>query len=72
MDRKVIAQAVNLMNFLKGPKQFIIPIYRRTYSWTLKECSHLPISLLLTAFGRALLIAETFLLVGFKEAKWKN
>ena len=32
----MIAQAVNLMNFLKGPKPFIIPIYQRTYSWTLK------------------------------------
>lgn len=29
------------MNFLKGPKQFIIPIYQRTYSWTLKECGQL-------------------------------
>jgi uncharacterized protein with ParB-like and HNH nuclease domain len=37
----VITQAVNLMNFLKGPKQFIIPIYQRTYSWTLKECGQL-------------------------------
>jgi hypothetical protein len=33
---------------------FIIPIYQRTYSWTLKECGQLPISLLLAAFGRAL------------------
>lgn len=37
----MIAQAVNLMSFLKGPKQFIIPIYQRTYSWTLKECGQL-------------------------------
>ena len=37
----MIAQAVNLMNFLKGPKQFIIPIYQRTYSWALKECGQL-------------------------------
>jgi len=29
------------MNFLKGPKQFIIPIYQRTYSWTLKEYGQL-------------------------------
>lgn len=29
------------MNFLKGPKQFIIPIYQRTYSWTQKECGQL-------------------------------
>jgi hypothetical protein len=29
------------MNFLKGPKQFIIPIYQRTYSWSLKECGQL-------------------------------
>jgi len=28
----MIAQAVNMMNFMKGPKQFIIPIYQRTYS----------------------------------------
>ncbi|QWR77894.1 DUF262 and DUF1524 domain-containing protein [Candidatus Magnetomonas plexicatena] len=35
------AQAVNLMNYLKGPKQFIIPIYQRTYSWTRKECAQL-------------------------------
>ncbi|RJQ22602.1 MAG: hypothetical protein C4560_02105 [Nitrospiraceae bacterium] len=26
----VTAQAVNLINFLKGPKQFIIPIYQRS------------------------------------------
>ena len=50
----MIAQAVNLLNFLKGPKQFIIPIYQRTYSWTLKECGQLPISVLLAAFDRAL------------------
>jgi hypothetical protein len=31
---------------------FIIPIYQRTYSWTLNECGQL--SLLLAAFGRAL------------------
>ena len=37
----MIAQAVNLLNFLKGPKQFIIPMYQRTYSWTLKECGQL-------------------------------
>ncbi len=27
----MIAQAVNFMNFLNRPKQFIIPIYQRTY-----------------------------------------
>jgi len=35
----VIAQAVNLMNFLKGPKQFVIPIYQRTLA---KDASALP------------------------------
>ena len=30
-----------LLNFLNGPKQFIIPIFQRTYSWTLKECEQL-------------------------------
>jgi hypothetical protein len=37
----VIAQAVNMMNCLNGPEQFIIPIYQRTYSWTLNECAQL-------------------------------
>ncbi len=63
----MIAQAVNLMNFLKGPKQFIIPIYQRTYSWTLKECGQL--SLLLAAFGWALLITEAFWIMGIIEGK---
>ncbi|HEC91496.1 MAG TPA: DUF262 domain-containing protein, partial [Candidatus Atribacteria bacterium] len=30
-----------LLKFMNGPKQFIIPIYQRTYSWTLKECKQL-------------------------------
>lgn len=31
----------NLLKFMNGPKQFLIPIYQRTYSWTLKECKQL-------------------------------
>ena len=35
------ADETNLLKFMNGPKQFLIPIYQRTYSWTLKECRQL-------------------------------
>jgi len=35
------AEETKLLQFLNSPKQFIIPIYQRTYSWTLKECEQL-------------------------------
>lgn len=35
------ASEINLLGFMRGPKQFIIPIYQRTYSWTLKESRQL-------------------------------
>lgn len=35
------AKAANLLTFLQAPKQFIIPLYQRTYSWTRKECRQL-------------------------------
>ena len=35
------ADEVSLLKFMNGPKQFIIPIYQRTYSWTSKECKQL-------------------------------
>ncbi|SDK38162.1 DUF262 and DUF1524 domain-containing protein [Sediminibacillus albus] len=35
------ATETNLLQFLKGPKQFVIPIYQRTYSWTKKQCAQL-------------------------------
>ncbi len=35
------ATETKLLDFLKGPKQFIIPIYQRTYSWTLTQCEQL-------------------------------
>ena len=31
----------NLLKFLQGMKQFIIPIYQRKYSWTLSQCKQL-------------------------------
>ncbi len=37
----MIATQANLLKFSQGPKQFIIPIYQRTYSWMKKECSQL-------------------------------
>jgi len=37
----VIARQVKLLDFLRKSPQFIIPIYQRTYSWTLAECQQL-------------------------------
>ena len=31
----------NLLAFLRDPKQFVIPIYQRKYSWTIGECRQL-------------------------------
>jgi uncharacterized protein with ParB-like and HNH nuclease domain len=31
----------NFLKLLEGRKQFIIPIYQRTYSWTLEQCEQL-------------------------------
>ena len=30
-----------LLNMLKGPRQFLIPIYQRAYSWTEEQCAQL-------------------------------
>lgn len=35
------ATETNCLKFLKEPKQLVIPIYQRTYSWTLKQCQQL-------------------------------
>ncbi|WP_417796570.1 GmrSD restriction endonuclease domain-containing protein [Terasakiella pusilla] len=35
------ASAANLLNIIKGPKQFVIPIYQRTYSWHQTQCTQL-------------------------------
>lgn len=35
------ATETKLLTLLHGPKQFVIPIYQRTYSWTLKQCEQL-------------------------------
>jgi uncharacterized protein with ParB-like and HNH nuclease domain/predicted transport protein len=35
------AVETNFLKFLQGTRQFVIPIYQRTYSWTLKECQQL-------------------------------
>ncbi len=35
------AVEAELLKFLQGPKQFIIPIYQRQYSWTLEQCAQL-------------------------------
>jgi len=35
------ATEAKLLQILGADSQFIIPIYQRTYSWTLKECQQL-------------------------------
>lgn len=35
------AVEANLLNFLQKPTQFVIPIYQRPYSWTLRQCNQL-------------------------------
>lgn len=35
------ATEINFLQFLQPRKQFVIPIYQRTYSWTLKQCQQL-------------------------------
>ena len=35
------ATSANLLSIIKGPRQFIIPIYQRTYSWLLPQCNKL-------------------------------
>ena len=35
------ATEAKLLDFLKKSPQFAIPIYQRTYSWTVKECLQL-------------------------------
>lgn len=35
------ASEANFLSFMNGPRQFIIPIYQRTYSWTLTQCHQL-------------------------------
>lgn len=35
------AGEANLLKFLQGSKQFVIPIYQRKYSWALEQCEQL-------------------------------
>src|SRR4051794_27695592 len=35
------ASALNFLSLIKGPKQFVIPIYQRPYSWQISQCSKL-------------------------------
>ena len=35
------ATQANFLTLIKGPKQFVIPIYQRTYSWKLAQCQKL-------------------------------
>jgi uncharacterized protein with ParB-like and HNH nuclease domain len=40
------ASAANFLSVIKGPKQFVIPIYQRTYSWQIAQCQKLLIDIL--------------------------
>jgi len=35
------SSSANLLSLIKGPRQFIIPIYQRTYSWHQIQCEQL-------------------------------
>ena len=35
------AVETKFLKFLQGQRQFVSPIYQRTYSWTVKECEQL-------------------------------
>ena len=35
------ASAANFLGVIKGPRQFVIPIYQRTYSWQIAHCNKL-------------------------------
>ena len=35
------ASSANFLAVIKGPKQFVIPIYQRTYSWQIAQCNKL-------------------------------
>lgn len=35
------AKSAKLLDIIKGPKQFVIPIYQRTYSWQISQCNKL-------------------------------
>lgn len=35
------ASESNFLKFLQGPKQFLVPIYQRKYSWTIQQCRQL-------------------------------
>jgi uncharacterized protein with ParB-like and HNH nuclease domain/predicted transport protein len=35
------ASAANFLSLIKGPRQFVIPIYQRTYSWQIAQCNKL-------------------------------
>lgn len=35
------AVETNFLKFLQGTRQFVIPIYQRTYSWTRQQCEQL-------------------------------
>ena len=35
------AQSANFLSIIKGPRQFVIPIYQRNYSWQIAQCESL-------------------------------
>lgn len=47
------AISANLLSVIKGPKQFVIPIYQRTYSWQLPQCRQLFSDILKVGNGKS-------------------
>lgn len=47
------ATSANLLTVIKGPKQFVIPIYQRTYSWQLAQCRQLFLDILKTGNNKS-------------------
>lgn len=48
------ASSANLLSIMKGPKQFVIPIYQRTYSWRKNQCEQLFKDILRTSTSKHL------------------
>ena len=54
------ASSANLLSVLKGPKQFVIPIYQRTYSWQIAQCEKLLKDIIPTSIGRLCLFDKLY------------
>lgn len=56
------ATEAKLLQILGAVSQFIIPIYQRTYSWTMKECQQLWADILRAGSSNSFLASGLLLL----------